>query len=184
MHHKVCELDKCLGQLACSLLRVNVTIVQNIGSINTILEVIKQTIRTGCLVLKPSNSSGKMEIAPWWFVCWMDEVGNFYLQAQSVYLTNSRGNWKINTFTRDKNYKMLEDARLLLTKNVPLFVKIKLKNIQMTKILTHRLDPDSRFIPLLYDFCVGPAFSRKLVCQGWPCEKSCLVLCQDWGAHY
>ena len=64
MHHKVCGSGKCLGQLVCTLLWVNATIVQNIGSINTILEVIKQTIRTGCLVLKPSNSSGKMEIAP------------------------------------------------------------------------------------------------------------------------
>ena len=51
----------------------------------------------------------------------------------------------MNTFKHDKNNKMLAT----LTKNVLLFVKIKLKNIQMTKILTHRLDPDSRFIPLV-----------------------------------
>lgn len=37
----------------------------------------------------------------------------------------------------------------MFTRNVPLFVKIKLKNIQMTKILPHRLDPDTRFIPLV-----------------------------------
>ena len=29
---------------------------------------------------------------------------------------------------------------------------------------------------LLYDFCAGPTFSRKLVCLGWPGEKS-----WDWG---
>ena len=51
----------------------------------------------------------------------------------------------MNTFIHDKNNKMLAT----LTENVLLFVKIKLKNIQMTKILTRRLDPDSRFIPLV-----------------------------------